>query len=218
MDYLLAQLEACGVCWARATDRRTSDIHRVIAAASSGGVMDFSGKNFGLLIAYVLPGFVLLYGLQPVSPVVSDWLAASPTIPASIESIFFVTVASTAAGMAVSAVRWLLVDTLHHVTGTRRPRWDDARLPEKLEAFRNIVEAHYRYYQFYANTLIASLLVLLVALKTHQPWVQSGANLLAFVLVDVTFLLMSRDTLTKYYRRSARLLGTYPQRKEVKHG
>ncbi|MBL8827245.1 MAG: hypothetical protein JNM18_09685 [Planctomycetaceae bacterium] len=175
---------------------------------------ELSGKNFGLLIAYVLPGFVLLYGLQPVSSAINGWLSVSPTIPASIESLFFVTVASTAAGMTVSAVRWLLIDSLHHVTGLRRPVWDDAKLQQNIDAFDAIVEAHYRYYQFYANTLIALPILFAVALATKQAWARTPLPLAAFGVIEITFLAMSRDTLRKYYRRTSRLLGTSPQPKE----
>jgi len=174
---------------------------------------DFSGKNFGLLIAYVLPGFVLLYGLQPVSVPVREWLGISPSIPGSIESIFFVTVASTAAGMAVSAVRWLLIDSLHDVTGLRRPTWDDGKLQANLDAFEALVEAHFRYYQFYANSFVASLFVLAIALAMKEAWASSSIALAVFALTNAAFLLMSRDTLRKYYRRSALLLGTHPKQK-----
>ena len=33
---------------------------------------DVSGRNFGLLIAYVLPGFVSLCGMAELSPVVKS--------------------------------------------------------------------------------------------------------------------------------------------------
>lgn len=181
---------------------------------------DVAGKNFGLLIAYVLPGFALLYGLQPVSPVVRGWLAPSPTIPASLEAIFFVTVASTAAGMTLSAVRWLVIDSLHHATGLNRPLWDDAKLQQNVDAFDVIVEAHYRYYQFYANAAVALVAVVVIALATRQPWAFAPLSLALLATIEAVFLAMSRDTLSKYYERTRRLLALSPQpeRKEVNDG
>ncbi|MGA2501269.1 MAG: hypothetical protein ABSH20_26315, partial [Tepidisphaeraceae bacterium] len=125
---------------------------------------ELSGRNFGLVIAYMLPGLVCLAGLSPFSPMVRSWLAmtgsgnpagsAGPGAP-SVAGFCFVALASLAAGLMVSAVRWAAVDSLHHRTGVTRPAWEDATLSVKLEAFDYIVENHYRYYQFYANMLVA---------------------------------------------------------------
>ncbi len=168
-------------------------------------VRDIANSNFGLLIAYVIPGFVALWGLSYQSPVVAAWLLPGPTIPAGIESLFFVTVASIAAGMTASAFRWAAIDTLHHVTGLPRPEWDDERLADRVQAFDTIVEAHYRYYQCYANTCVALAFA-------YPAWTSAtgGATLsthIAFVIVELVFLAMSRDALRKYYARAARLLG-----------
>jgi len=38
--------------------------------------------------------------------------------------LFAATLASVAAGLSVSAVRWLVLDTVHHRTGVRQPSWD----------------------------------------------------------------------------------------------
>ena len=62
----------------------------------------------------------------------------------------YVTVASLAAGVTVSAIRWAVFNTLHHRTGVAPPRWDFATLPEKLEAYQALIEIHYRYYQLHA--------------------------------------------------------------------
>lgn len=179
---------------------------------------DFTGKHFGLLIAYVLPGFIVIWGAQPLSPMLTDWLSSTPSLPAGLAAVVFVGLASVAAGMTVSAFRWLIVDTAHAWTGLPRPLWDDAALPDKLDAFEAIVEAHYRYYQFYANAFIASLFVVAVAFATDQAWAASPTHLAVLAAIDTVFVLMSRDTLRKYYRRSARLLGIHSERKEEDHG
>src|SRR5262249_41147627 len=81
--------------------------------------------SFGLLIAYVIPGFVLLCGLGFQIAAVREWLQITPDIPAGLESALFVTVASIAAGIVASAIRWCLVDSFHHWTGIPQPEWDD---------------------------------------------------------------------------------------------
>ena len=167
---------------------------------------ELTDKNFGLLIAYVLPGFVTLWTLKDVNPLVSEWLSPSPTIPAGLESLFFVAMASTTAGLTISAIRWAFVDTLHHFTGLPRPVWDDSRLPTHLQAFNAVIEWHYRHYQFYSNMLVA-LAALFTVRCFHEPrpepWMIAG-----FFLVEVIFVATSRDTLRKYYARTARLLGS----------
>jgi len=178
-------------------------------------VTDLSGKNFGLLIAYVLPGFVTLWGLSGISPTIDAWLRPAPTIPAGIASVVFVLLASVTAGMAVGALRWAVIDSLHHHTGLTRPDWDDANLSGRVDAFDTVVEAHYRYYQFYANMAVAIPLVFASHLiHTGNP---GGVILAATLVLEILFVATSRDTLRKYYARSARLLGSLPraQRSDV---
>lgn len=163
-------------------------------------------RNFGLVIAFVLPGFVALWGLSRVSGEVSTWLSGSGSGDPTVGGFCYVSLASLAAGMTVSAVRWLLVDTLLACTGVHRPRWNDALLAEKLEAFEALVDNHYRYYQFYANTLVALAFSYAMWRFTSTTHVL-GLDLGVLFLLGV-FLAGSCDTLRKYYRRTAVLLGT----------
>src|SRR5258708_18451102 len=94
------------------------------SAAIRSPMPEPTSKNFGLLIAYVIPGFVALWGVSEHSAVVAAWLSPAPQIPAGIEALFFV-VASTAAGITASAFRWALLRTVFHFTRRSRPRWDD---------------------------------------------------------------------------------------------
>jgi hypothetical protein len=72
---------------------------------------DVTGKNFGVIIAFLLPGFVLLWGLSYSSKPIADWLArSSGSDAATIGGFLYSTLASLALGLLVSATRWLLVD------------------------------------------------------------------------------------------------------------
>ncbi|HVV70327.1 MAG TPA: hypothetical protein VHI52_02330 [Verrucomicrobiae bacterium] len=91
--------------------------------------------------------------------------------------------------------------------GIKRPEWRDQHLDGSLEAFDYLVENHYRYYQFYSNTLVA----ILWAYPVHRamnssPLLGFGTDLGAIVLCAVLFA-GSRDTLAKYYSRTSRLMG-----------
>ena len=170
---------------------------------------DASEKNFGLLIAYVAPGFVALWAVRDISPLVDGWLSSSPTLPAGLESLVFVLLSAITAGMTVSAARWALIDTLHRLTGLKRPAWDDAMLSANLAAFDAVVEWHYRHYQFHANMCV-SLALLFTVQFLERPHPDFGAAV-GFVLLELLFVATSRDNLRKYYARAARLLDSSPR-------
>jgi hypothetical protein len=172
---------------------------------------EVTGQNFGLLIAYVIPGFVSLAAVGQCSPAITGWLrvSATPDNAATVGGFLYVTLASVGAGITVSTVRWAVIDSLHHWTGIRRPPWDDSKLQDKLEAYQALVENYYRYYQFYSNMLVAVLTVFLGRLAG------SGRGFGEMNLADCGILSMgvlywagSRDTLRNYYTRAAFLLGT----------
>lgn len=134
---------------------------------------EVTSHNFGYLIAYLLPGFFALWGLSHVSPTLQAWLGASPMESPSVGGFLYVTIGSVAAGLTASTVRWLFLDGLHHVTGLRQPHWDFSQLAEKVQGFEVLVEIHYRYYQFYGNSLVALAVSYLLrkwpALWTFEP-------------------------------------------------
>ena len=113
------------------------------------GMSTLSNQNFGLIIAYLLPGFVSLWGVSYFSPTVESWINVpqQPGSP-SVAGFMYVTLASLAAGVSVSAVRWAIIDHLHHATGVVPPVWKFANLEGKLQGYLTLVENHYRYYQF----------------------------------------------------------------------
>jgi hypothetical protein len=167
-----------------------------------------STDNFGFLIAYLLPGFVVLWGARPLVPGLDGWfvppLAQAPTVG----GFLYLTVGSTAAGLIVSAVRWAVIDHLYHWTGIPEPRWDFHRLRGHWSAFESLVEDHYRYYQFYANMLVSIVLVAGARFLAGQPlpWGGGGIGQGAALLVLVVLALGSRDSLRKYYRRTESLM------------
>lgn len=169
--------------------------------------MEISGRQFGLLIAYLLPGFVGLAGVAPLAPAVATWLQADTVATAGVSPSVYTLVGATTLGLVLSCFRWLLVDSMLHRMGIRRPVWKDQRLVERLEAFDYLVENHYRYYQFYANTLIA----IVWSYSIHRsmkssPLLGPGTDLGAIILCAVLFA-GARDALAKYYERTSRLIG-----------
>ena len=169
---------------------------------------DVSDRNFGYLIAYLIPGFVVVASLAPHSPIVQAWIGLSPQDAPTVGGFLYVTLAAVAAGTVVSALRWLLIDPIHHVTGVKPPEWDFASFGSKHAAFVALAENHYRYAQHYGNLFVA-LVIASVNSTASIGWlpmqpVVAGA---AFVAILALLFLASRDALRKYYDRTAALLG-----------
>ena len=111
--------------------------------------------------------------------------------------------------MIANVFRWAIIDTIHHHTGVRSPRWDFSLLDqERLGGYELLVELHYRYYQFFANMLIALVFMYVAYRSTSERTAanQWGAMDVGFVVVCVVLFLGSRDALRKYYHRAGELL------------
>ena len=172
----------------------------------NASMKESSITNFGLLIAFLLPGFVALWAVSYVAEPVRTWFGASQDDAPTVGGFLYVTLASVVAGLTVSTVRWMVIDTLHHVTGLARPAWDFSLLQQQIAAFDVLVEFHYRYYLFYANMVVAIVFTVLMRHWTApaSPLTMDWTDAVALLLVLV-FLAGSRDTLSKYYRRGDQL-------------
>jgi hypothetical protein len=171
-------------------------------------VTTLSNQNFGLIIAYLLPGFVALWGVSYFSPTVESWITASQQGAPTVAGFMYVTLASLAAGVTVSAVRWAIIDQLHHATGVRPPAWKFAKLEGKLQGFLTLIESHYRYYQFYSNMCIAAALSF-YARVFRESYAPVGLwPTLGFVVLELVLFAGSRDALRKYYARTQQLLNS----------
>ena len=168
---------------------------------------DASSVPFGLIVAYLLPGFIGLAGLAPFIPTVSEWIRPVNQGEASFGPTVYAVMAAMTVGMIVSCVRWLVLDHLLHWTGVSHPVWDDRQLDKNLAGFNYIVEAHYRYYQFYGNTLVA--IVAAYGLNRMEgTWRLLGTGTdIGILLLCVVLFAGSRDALRKYYSRTGRLIG-----------
>ena len=100
-------------------------------------------RNFSLIIAFVLPGFLFLFGsVFLVSYSTADLLSQLRPIR-QIGGFMFFLLAATACGMILSAIRWAILDTLHRLTGLKSPALDFSKLEGKSSSFMLIVENKY---------------------------------------------------------------------------
>jgi hypothetical protein len=164
-------------------------------------------NDFGLVIAFVLPDFTALWGASYLSDALRNWIGANSAEAATVGGFLYLTVAAIGAGMAVSTVRWLVIDPIHHRTGVRPPQWDFSQLRENAAAFGIIVDHYYRYYQCAANTFVSLVLVF-----AARRW-SMGFFVVSFDPVDLgllalmaVFFVGSRDSLQRYYTRGGQLL------------
>ncbi len=169
---------------------------------------DISDKNFGPLIAFCLPGFILLLALSYSLPDVKDWLAISASKEgASIGGFLYSTLASLSLGLLLSGLRWATVDQILErefwIFGEALPKIDFKELDnkDKLAAFLGVVENHYRYYQYYSNSLVA---VELGGLSYLWKFGKASAFqwTLAIILIGILFA-ASRDCFRKFRIRGA---------------
>jgi hypothetical protein len=167
-------------------------------------MMDVSSRNFGLLIAFLIPGFSGILALESLYPPLRHWLATTSSDGPTIGGFLYLTLASVAVGLVASTVRWAIIDPLMR-RGLPKRGWDFARLQQNLNAYEALTENHYRFYQFYANMAVA--LVAAVAFRRLTlPWSDGLFVDVGFTLLVVLFLAGARDTFRKYYSRLDQIL------------
>lgn len=190
---------------------------RLIRARVVHFMNETSGRQFGLLIAYVLPGFIALMGLSPIIPALGAWLTPIDHNDLSIGPPVYTVMAATAMGLMLAALRWLILDHLHAWTGIARPELKDKRLDDVLGGFDYLVQNHFRYYEFFGNTLMAAVAVYSAnRLLGTFPFLGIGTDLGMVILCLVLFA-ASRDTLAQYFKRTGRLVGRAAEKGGINH-
>lgn len=162
-------------------------------------------KDFGLLISTVLPGFAALLGFADYSATLRLWIGLPGSDAPSVGGFLLLTVASVFVGLTVGTVRWMTIDTIHHLTGVKKPEWQFSNLKNREHAFGVMIDIHYRYYLFYSNSIVAIPIFLV------GRWVSRGFSFLELIAAVATMILFfagSRDTLRKYYNRVESLLAS----------
>jgi hypothetical protein len=176
---------------------------------------EVSETNFGLVIAYLLPGFVVLWTTSEWLGETQTWFGTCSAGAPSVGGFLYVTLASLAAGLTLSAVRWLVLDTVHHLTGVKKPEWDFSNLQVNLAAFEGTVENHYRYYQFFGSMLLVMLVAVALPNRfSNQIFASPNAKTVVLSILILLFFAASRDALQKYYKRTSVLLRATNSRKE----
>jgi len=113
-------------------------------------------RNFSLIIAFILPGFLFLFGAVCLATYSSADLLSQLRPIRQIGGFLFFLLAATACGMILSAIRWAILDTLHDLTGLRSPKLDFSKLEGRSASFMLVVENNYRYDPLFSQMIFES--------------------------------------------------------------
>ncbi len=171
-----------------------------------------SSRQFGLIVAYLIPGFVGLAGVSPFLPIVGRWLQPVNQGELGLGPPIYALLGATAVGLIVSCFRWLFLDQLHHWTGVRRPEWDGSRLPKSLEGIDYLVQIHFRYYEFCGNTLVVGLWAYWLNRSMGTLSFLGAGTDLGMAIFALVLFAASRDALAKYYKGTSEMVGSVAEK------
>src|SRR5258708_34272697 len=131
----------------------------------------FEPIDFGIVIAFILPGSVAVYGLRYVSPRISALWSMLESGQVVIGPLILLALATLAVGLIVSSLRVVLLEPIFHVIGVRQEQVDYQKLAnaDQREFFKEMIKNVYRYEQFYGNTFLALLLCSFLRYFVRKP-------------------------------------------------
>jgi hypothetical protein len=116
---------------------------------------EVSSTSFGLVIAYLLPGFAGFFALSFWSTSVQQMFFTFVEAPSNVGRFLLVILCSLVIGLEISLVRWLLFETLIcRGVGREKCDFSELALEHKLAAFRGAVDEYYRYHQFWGGMAV----------------------------------------------------------------
>jgi len=156
-------------------------------------MVQFAPINFGLIIAYILPGTVAVYGLRYLSPRIDALWSILERGQAVLGPLILIGVSALAVGLIVSAFRVVVLERILY--GTRIPKesidYKKIANPDSRELFGQMVENVYRYEQFYGNVLLSLLLLsILRYFVADRPIAQTRSDIAAFVAIVASLVVL----------------------------
>lgn len=157
-----------------------------------------SGLNFGLVIAYLIPGFLATYAVAPHVTTVDELLGGPRRVPDSASVVPLVLIA-VGVGIIVNAISAVVIRWLIHKSRVQpHPGVVERKLTiDDMHKYNHLVEATFRFHQFYSNTLVAVMLLAPVWLVWPlQDNILRNASLL--LVIGVLFW-TARGSLRSFY-------------------
>lgn len=162
--------------------------------------------NFGLIIAYFLPGVLVTYSLRYVSSRIDHLLNLVEEGQVFIGPATILIISALVTGLIISSARVVLVDPLIHITGVPKPRTDYKKLApsEQWAVYSQIVENIYRFYQFYGNIFLGLLMLGVLRYGIAGIPIGSSAQSVSLFLLTagsvVTLFLAARQSMKQLCR------------------
>ncbi len=153
--------------------------------------MDLSLNNTTIIIAFLLPGVIAMWGVSSFSKTVRTWLATAPATGTSLGGAILFLVMSITAGLVADSLRSHTIDVVHFHTGIEQPTLSFEDFDQvKLDMFQAIMDNHFRYHQFYGNVFLCILFAYIAQQFTRRswPWPPSCREFGTLVLLVVTWL------------------------------
>lgn len=165
----------------------------------------FITDKFGYTIAFLLPGFLAILGLRHYYSPFDIWLNTAVNIGQGISGFMYIIMTSLSLGIIISAIRWIIFDRLlFKKISDRIAKLDYSKLlSERFDAYMYIKEAHYHFYQFYANIAV-SLFILSVLLVCYYK-IMSWIFIFIFLILEIILICGSKNCLNNLYSKAEAL-------------
>ena len=117
--------------------------------------------DFGQFIAYFVPGFVAFYAITYISPEAKALFNLSLAPDSGLSAELGIGLFSIAAGIIISAIRDLVLDTIQSKIGVTKPTLDYSKLSDAniRNEFNDAINNTYKFAQFYGNMFVVIFLL-----------------------------------------------------------
>ena len=170
-------------------------------------------RGFSLLIAFLLPGLIALFGVATVDTTVRAWFSGAQTGPTFV-GLLFVLLAALALNLVITAVRWFLFEYISWpFVGSIipvSPSFDQKKRKGLEVQYIDLRHQFYYHYLAYANAAVALLLGAAAwwFLAAETPALNTTLAVFGVALVtSVILTLAARDAIDRYDKRTESLIG-----------
>jgi hypothetical protein len=176
---------------------------------------DVVAENFGLAIAFLCPGLLVLVGLSFFNDPLAQGLRTVASADSSLGGFVFIVVASAGLGVFISNARYFLFDRgllKVPLLGVPDPAPDSGvvrRVGDRAAAWDVLRDQFYRYYQFSSNTAVALALVF-VSWWWKTGHIPAIRLVVAFGVAELVLVAGAVDTIKKYRTRTNHLTESEP--------
>lgn len=161
--------------------------------------MEKVGLNFGLVIAYLIPGFLATYAVASRVSTIDALLGGPKRMPDAASVVPLVLIA-VGVGIIINAISAAVIRPLIHKSGVKnQPHLVERKYTiEDMHKYNHLVETTFRFHQFYSNTLVA--VVLLAPVWLVWPLQDNILRNASLLLVVAVLFHTARNSLRNFYK------------------